>query len=228
MSILFIQGRECDERDGTNAVPVAIVNEAFVKKFKLGTNVLGRLIGFAGANDVQIVGVVKATKRSGLATNQRAEAYRPFTQQCWGFMSLVVRTQIDPAAMARAVRDELDTLDKDQPIENVRTMTQLVARSVTQRRLWVPILSGVSGLAMLLATIGLYGVLAYNVAQRRRELGVRMALGAQRFNVLSLVIGRGMRLTLAGLGLGLLAALALTRVMGSLLYEVKPSDPITY
>ena len=122
----------------------------------------------------------------------------------------------------------MDTLDKDQPIENVRTMTQLVARSVTQRRLWVQILSGFAGLAMLLATIGLYGVLAYNVAQRRRELGVRMALGAQKFNVLSLVMGRGMRLTLAGLGLGLLAALALTRVMGSLLYEVKPSDPITY
>jgi putative ABC transport system permease protein len=117
---------------------------------------------------------------------------------------------------------------KDQPIENVRTMTQLVARSVTQRRLWVQILSGFAGLAMLLATIGLYGVLAYNVAQRRRELGVRMVLGAQKFNVLSLVVGHGMRLTLAGLGLGLLAALALTRVMGSLLYEVKPSDAITY
>src|SRR5215813_6591114 len=143
-------------------------------------------------------------------------------------MSLVVRTQIDPAMMTRAIRHELDSLDKDQPIENVRTMTQLVARSVTQRRLSVQILSGFAGLAMLLAAIGLYGVLAYNVAQRRREIGVRMALGAQKSDVLALVIGRGVRLTLAGLGLGLLAALALTRVMGSLLYEIKPSDPITY
>src|SRR5262249_53752085 len=140
----------------------------------------------------------------------------------------VVRTQMDPAVMTHAIRIELDSLDKDQPIENVHTMTQLVARSVTQRRLSVQILSGFAGLAMLLAAIGLYGVLAYSVAQRRREIGVRMALGAQRSDVLSLVIRRGIRLTLAGLGLGLLAALALTRVMGSLLYEVKPGDPITY
>ena len=228
MNIPFIQGRDFNERDGTNTAPVAIVNEAFVKKFKLGTNVLGRLIGCGGVNDIEIVGVVKDSKRSELATAQRAEVYRPYAQQCWGFMSLVVRTQIDPAAMTRAIRSELDTLDKDQPIENVRTMTQLVARSVTQRRLSVQILSGFAGLAMLLAVIGLYGVLACNVAQRRREIGVRMALGAQKSDVLSLVIGRGIRLTLAGLGLGLLAALALTRVMGSLLYEVRPSDPITY
>src|SRR5262249_23946514 len=147
---------------------------------------------------------------------------------CWGFMSLVVRTQIDPTVMARSVRSELDTLDKDQPIENVRAMTQLVARSVTQRRLSVQILGVFAGLAMLLAAVGRYGVLAYGVAQRRREIGVRMALGAQRSDVLSLIIGGGIRLTLAGLGLGLVAAFALTRVMSSLLYEVKPNDPITY
>jgi ABC-type antimicrobial peptide transport system permease subunit len=107
-------------------------------------------------------------------------------------------------------------------------MTQLVDSSVTQRRLSVEILSGFAGLAMLLAAIGLYGVLAYNVAQRRREIGIRMALGAQRSDVFALVIGRGIRLTLGGLALGLLAAFALTRVMASLLYQVKPSDPITY
>jgi putative ABC transport system permease protein len=186
------------------------------------------LIACGGVTDIEIIGVVKDSKRSGLATAQRAEVYRPYTQQCWGFLSLVVRTQTDPAMMTRAIRNELDSLDKDQPIENIRTMTQLVARSVTQRRLSVQILGSFAGLAMLLAAIGLYGVLAYNVAQRRREIGLRMALGAQKSDVLSLVIGRGIRLTLAGLGLGLLAALALTRVMGSLLYEVRPSDPITY
>jgi putative ABC transport system permease protein len=228
MNIPFIHGRDFNERDTTNSTAVAIVNETFVKKFNLGTNALDRLIGCAGANDIEIIGVVKDSKRSGLANAQRAEVYRPYAQQCTGFMSLVIRTRSDPAAMTRAIRSELDTLDKDQPIEHVRTMTQLVARSVTQRRLWVQILSGFAGLAMLLAAIGLYGVLAYNVAQRRREIGVRMALGAQRSDVLSLVIGSGIKLTLTGLGLGLLAALALTRVMGSLLYEVKPSDPITY
>jgi len=228
MNIPFVHGRDFTERDGTNTAPVAIVNEAFVKKFKLGTNVLGRLIAYGGVTDIEIIGVVKDSKRSGLATAQRAEVYRPYTQQCWGFMSLVVRTQTDSAMMTRAIRNVLDSLDKDQPIENVRTMTQLVARSVTQRRLLVQILGSFAGLAMLLAAIGLYGVLAYNVAQRKREIGVRMALGAQKSDVLSLVIGGGIRLTLAGLVLGLLAALALTRVMGSLLYEIKPGDPATY
>jgi putative ABC transport system permease protein len=228
MSIAFVQGRDFDQRDGTNSTAVAIVNEAFVKKFELGTNVLGRLIGFGGVNDIVIIGVVKDTKRSGLATAQRAEVYRPYTQQCWGFMSLVVRTPTDPASMTRAIRAELDRLDKDQPIENVRAMTQLVARLVTQRRILVQILSTFAGLAMFLAAIGLYGVLAYNVAQRRREIGVRMALGAQKSDVITLVIGGGMRLTLAGLGLGLLAAIAPTRVMAGLLYDIKPNDPITY
>src|SRR5262249_31154466 len=159
MNIPFIQGRDFTERDTTNMTSVAIVNETFVRKFRLATNALGQLIGFAGEKDIQIVGVVKDSKRSGLAAVQRAEVYRPYTQQCWGFMSLVVRTQLDPGVMTRAIRNELDTLDKDQPIENVRTMTQLVARSVTQRRLSVQILSSFAGLAMLLAAIGLYGVL---------------------------------------------------------------------
>ncbi len=121
----------------------------------------------------------------------------------------------------------MDTIDKDQPIDNVRTMTELVASSVGQRRLSVQLLAGFSGVALLLAAIGLYGVLAYNVTQRRQEIGIRMALGAQRWDVLSLVVGHGMRLTLLGVGIGVVAALALTRAMSSLLYEVKPTDPIT-
>jgi putative ABC transport system permease protein len=228
MNIPFMRGRDFNERDGRNSAPVAIVNEAFVKKFKLGTNVLGRFIGCAGANDIEVVGVVKDSKRSGLANVQRAEVYRPYAQQCWGFMSLVVRTQSDPAMMIRAIRTELDMLDKDQPIENVRTMTQLVARSVTQRRLSVQMLSGFAGLAMLLAAIGLYGVLAYDVAQRKREIGVRMALGAQQHKVLSLVLTQGMKLALMGTVIGSVAALALTRLMHNLLYQIQPSDPLTF
>jgi putative ABC transport system permease protein len=228
MNIPFVAGRDFNERDGTNATPVAIVNETFVKKFKLGTNALGRLIGFAGATDIEIVGVVKDTKRSELAAVQRAEAYRPYTQQCWGFMSLVVRTQIDPVVMARMVRVELDRLDKDQPIENVHTMTQLVSKSVTPRRLVVQILTGFGGLAMLLAAIGLYGVLAYNVSQGRREIGVRMALGARPRDVLSLVLAQGMKLAFAGVVIGGGAAFALTRLMRNLLYQTAPSDPLTF
>src|SRR5262249_39934547 len=130
--------------------------------------------------------------------------------------------------ITRAVRSELDFLDKDLPLENVRTLTYLVDSALQQRRLSVELVSGFSAMALLLTAIGLYGVLAYNVGQRSREIGIRMALGARRADVLSLVIGQGIRMTLTGVGFGLVAALALCRVMGSLLYQVKPSDPATY
>src|SRR5205823_5269124 len=221
MNIPLLQGRDFDERDRTNTVPVTIVNETFVKEFKLGTNVLGRLISFGGVNQIEIIGVVKDIKRTGLAIPLRGEAYRAYQQQCCGFMSLVVRTQSDPAEITHAVRVELDTIDKDQPIENVRTMTQLVASSVGQRRLSVQLLAGFCGVALLLAAIGLYGLLAFNVTQRTQEIGIRMALGAQRRDVLGLVVGQGMRLALLGVGIGLAAALALSRVLQTLLFEVK-------
>jgi putative ABC transport system permease protein len=228
MNIPVLSGRDFNEQDRTNTVPVAVVNETFVKNFRLGTNALGRLIAFGGVGNIEIIGVVKDTKRTGLADKQRGEVYRTYQQQCWGFMSLVVRTQRDPAEINRAIRTGLETIDKDQPIGNLRTMTQLVAASVGQRRLSVQLLSGFSTVAMLLAAIGLYGVLAYNVTQRRQEIGIRIALGARRLDVLSLVIGQGMKLALIGVGVGVVASFALTRVMRNLLYEVEPGDPLTF
>jgi len=139
-----------------------------------------------------------------------------------------VRTQRDPAEVSRAIRVELDAIDKDQPLENVRTMTQLVGSSVAQRRLSVQLLGGFAGVAMLLAAIGLYGVLAYSVTQRTQEIGIRMALGAQHVDVLKLVLGQGMSLTAIGIVAGLAGALAVTRLMSSLLYDVKPFDPATF
>ncbi len=208
---------------------LVMVFETFVKNFKLGTNVLHHLIGMGGDPDnIQVIGVVKDVKPTGLANAPRAEVYRTYQQQCWGFMSLVVRTQRDPGEISRAIRAELDTLDKDQPIDNVRTMTQLVASSVGQRRLSVQLLAGFSGVALLLAVIGLYGLLACNVTQRTQEIGIRMALGAQRRDVLGLVVCQGMRLALLGVGIGLAAALALSRVLQTLLYDVKPTDPLTF
>src|SRR5438093_1401411 len=228
MSVPLLQGRDFTEQDRANTVAVTVVNETFVKNFKLGTNVLGRLISFGGVKNIEIIGVVKDTKRTVLAGVQRSEVFRTYQQQCWGFMSLVIRTQRDPEEITRLVRAELDTIDKDQPIENVRTMTQLVAASVEQRRLSVQLLAGFSGVALLLAVIGLYGLLAFNVTQRTQEIGIRMALGAQRRDVLGLVVGQGMRVALLGVGIGLAAALALSRVLQTLLFEVKPTDPLTF
>ena len=228
MSVPLLQGRDFTEQDRTNTVPVTVVNETFLKNFKLGTNVLGRPISFGGVKNIEIIGVVKDTKRTDLAGAQRGEVFRTYQQQCWGFMSLVVRTQRDPAEITRVIRAELDTIDKDQPIENVRTMTQLVASSVGQRRLSVQLLTGLSGVALLLATIGLYGLLAFNVTQRTQEIGIRMALGAQRRDVVNLIVGQGMRLALLGVGIGLAAAFALSRVLQALLFVVKPTDPLTF
>src|SRR5205823_11944139 len=149
-------------------------------------------------------------------------------QMDWGYKSLAVRTQRDPAEVTRAIRVELDAIDKDQPLETVRTMTQLVGSSVAQRRLSVQLLGGFAGVAMLLAAIGLYGVLAYSVTQRTQEIGIRMALGAQPVDVLKLVLGQGMSLTAIGIVAGLAGALAVTRLMSSLLYDVKPFDPATF
>jgi predicted permease len=228
MRIPLVTGRHFNERDRTNTAPVAIVNETFVKKFKLGPNVLGRLISFGGENDIEIIGVVKDTKRSGLANDQRAEVFRTYAQQCWGFMSLVVRTQMDPAAMTRAIRNELDTLDKDLPLGNVRTMTQLVARSVLPRRFSVQLLSAFAGLALFLAALGLYGVIAFNVAQRQREIGIRVALGARYQDVLSLILRHGMKLVGFGVSIGGCLALGLTRLMRGFLFRVQPTDPVTF
>ncbi len=229
LNIPLLQGRDFTEQDRTNTTPVVIVDETFVKNFKLGTNVLNRriLIG-DGTDDAEIIGLVKDIKHTAIADNPRGEMYRAYKQKCWGFMDLIVRTQRDPAELTRAIRAELDGIDKDQPIDNVRTMTQLVASSVAQRRLSVQLLGAFAGVAMLLAAIGLYGVLAYTVTQRTQEFGIRMALGAQRTDVLGLVLRQGMTLTSFGVAVGLAAALALTRLMSSLLYDVKPFDPATF
>lgn len=143
-------------------------------------------------------------------------------------MNLVVRSATDPASLVPAIRAAVAAVDKDQPISGVETMKQLVSDSVSTRRLTLVLLGLFSGLALVLAAIGIYGVMAYSVAQRTHEIGIRMAVGAQQKDVLGLVLGEGARLTLWGVGFGVAAALGLTRLLSSLLFAVSASDPLTY
>jgi putative ABC transport system permease protein len=229
MKTPLLQGRDFTDLDDTNSPPVVIVDESFARNFKLGDNPVGRRLFIGdGTENVEIVGMVRDVKKEGMAAPTRGEMYRTYRQKCWSYLTLVVRTQRDPSDLTHAVRAALDQLDKNLPLERVRTMSQLVTSNVSQRRLSVQLLTGFAVAALLLSALGLYGVLAYTVGQRTREIGVRMALGAQRARVLRLIIGQGLKLGLAGLLIGLAGALALTRVLERLLYEIKPNDPWTF
>jgi putative ABC transport system permease protein len=231
MKIPFAQGRDFTDHDDAHAPPVLIVDETFTKNFNLGSgaDVIGKRINVGdGTDNAEIIGVVKDTKHDGMAAAPRGEMYRPLRQACHNYVGLVVRTQTDTAAMIREIRGELDSLDKDLPLQNIRTMTQLVSDSVGSQRLSMQLLGTLAGIALLLAVIGLYGVLSYNVTDQTREIGIRMALGAPRVEVLKLILKRGMGLTLAGLIVGLAGALAVTRELRAMLFGVSPNDLLTF
>jgi len=228
--IPLLRGRTFTERDDKGAPGVAILNETMARRLFGATEAaLGqRLTDVDGKNEREVVGVVGDVRHAGLDAEPKAEMYVPFTQEASYSMTLVVRTASDPASFVPAMRARLLAIDKDQPTYHVRTMEQVVAESVSQRRLTMLLFGLFAALALALATIGIYGVMSYSVSQRAHEIGVRVALGAQRRDVLRLVIADGMALTLSGVVLGLAAALALTRLLASLLYGVKTTDPATY
>jgi putative ABC transport system permease protein len=174
------------------------------------------------------VGVVGETKPS-LETDPNQQMYVPYAQDStWSGMSLVVRTSGEPTAMSATVRNEIRSLDKGLPVFNIRTMDDVLAASVAPRRASMLLLSAFAGVALLLAMIGIYGVTAYHVTQRTQEIGIRMALGAQRSDVVKLVLKGGMALALLGIGAGLAGAFALTRLMTTLLFGVTPTDGATF
>ena len=234
MRIPLIQGRAFDSRDQPNGQIVAIIDEEFVRKYYRGQNPIGKRITFGAPPGKQpeymsIVGVVAHTMHEALDAKPRIQLYLPYSQRpSFQNMSVAVRTSGDPVLMARPVRDAIHTVDKDLPLSNVKSMDDLLESSLGQRRLSMILLGAFSAIALLLASIGIYGVLAYSVTQRSRELGIRMALGAARGRVLRLVIGQGMALALVGIGIGLVGAFALTRLLGAQLYSIKPTDPVTF
>jgi putative ABC transport system permease protein len=225
--IPLVNGRLVAENDGAKAPPVVVVNESLARIYFPNEDPLGkRIIIFGGTR--AIVGVVGDVKHSALDEEVKAEIYLPMAQVSTGAMSLAVRTSGDPMQMLAAVRGQIWAVDKDQPIYNIETMERLMAKSVAPRRFNLLLLGAFALVGLALAGVGLYGVMSYTVTQRTREIGVRMALGAQTGDVLRLVIGEGMKLALIGALLGLGGALALTRLLKTLLFEVSATDPLTF
>jgi putative ABC transport system permease protein len=231
MGIELFSGRAFSERDRVEAPAVAMINEAFAREFFPGEDPLGRRITSDTGKRVsrEIVGVVRDIKHFGLDSEARPELYVPYTQDPWPrAMTIVLRTGADPSSLMAGVRAEVSALDKDLPVLNVRTMEQLVERSVSTSRFRAYLIGLFAALALILSSLGIYGVMSYAAGQRTHEIGIRMALGAGRRDILTLVLGQGVALTMIGIGIGVAASLGLTRVLQSMLFEVSATDPYTF
>lgn len=231
------KGRFFDDGDRDNTPYVAVVNEAFIRTFLPGEEALGKHVKIGGRNtpfpSYTIVGVIKDVRQQGPDAAAKPELFMPHTQPVLGSfmlqsMSLVLRTDSNPEGSIAGVRGIVRELDPELPIYDVSTMQELVTKSVATHRFNMFLVTIFSVLALVLAAIGIYGVMSYAVTARTREIGIRMALGARAVNVLSLVIKEGMKLALAGVAIGIGGALALTRLMRTLLFEVTPTDPTTF
>jgi putative ABC transport system permease protein len=232
MGIPLLRGRNFSDADNETAPDVALVNSTLARRFFTDGDPIGKrfLWGQPGKDEkwITIVGVVADTRLYGLDNPARLEVYSPYRQRPSADMSLVVRSAVDPASLTSSIRAAVAAIDKDQPLFDIHTMQQLVDDSISTRRLTLVLLGIFSALALILAAIGIYGVMAYSVALRTQEIGIRMALGAQQKDVLRLVLGQGARIAFFGLAIGLATAAALARLLSTLLFSVSASDPFTF
>jgi putative ABC transport system permease protein len=244
MGIRLSKGRDFTERDTANSTRVAIVDETLVRRLFHDADPIGKRLSFElrglhahGPEPLwrEVVGVVRHVRHYGLASEPPyVQLYTPFEQLPMYFearrpaMALVVRTTLGVEPLAASIRHELAAVDPDIPLYGLQTMDAYVSQNTEQQRLSVVLLAAFSGLALLLAVVGIYGVLSYTVSQRTHEIGIRLTLGATRRDVLALVVGDGMRLALAGIAIGLAASFGVTNLMKALLYEVSPHDPATF
>jgi putative ABC transport system permease protein len=232
LGVAVRQGREFDERDNRpDAPPVAIVNESFAHLFAPGgDNLIGQVMreGMDRSGWIQIVGIVGDVREAGLAADATPEFYVTPRMHRSRTAYLVARTGTDPLRLAAAIRSQVLAVDRDQPISNIATMDQIVEASMGSRRLTMLLLGLFAAVALLLATVGIYGAIAFSGAQRTQELGIRRALGAQNRDIMRLMLGQGLTLALIGSVLGIGGALVLTRVMRGLLFHISPTDPATY
>ena len=232
----LITGRYFTSADRADAPKVTVINQTLARRYWPNENPVGKRIKTGGAERpknpwMEIVGVVGDVKYSGLDAAPEMVLYQPAEQEAWSSMYLVLRTSSklgDPTALASTVQNTVWSLDKDVPVAHIRTFDQLLSESVQQPRFRTVLLEVFALIALSLATVGIYGVLAYSVSQRKHEIGIRIALGAHRRDVFALVVGQGMLLTLAGVIIGLAASLALARFLSTLLFAVRPTDPFIF
>jgi putative ABC transport system permease protein len=230
MGIPIIQGRGFTEHDDANAPQVVILNQTMAHQFFPNENPIGRrMVMGQGANALAtVVGVVGDVRNRGLDAQAQAAFFVPFSQSPDSTMEVALLTAVEPTSMATAVRNAVAAIDPEQPVLDISTMDERLAASVAPRRFNLVLLASFALLAMLLAGVGIYGVVSYSVSQRTHEVGVRMALGAQRRDVLKVILAQGMVLLLTGIGIGLVGAFLLTRFLASLLYGVRPTDSATF
>jgi putative ABC transport system permease protein len=213
-------GREFTDADNADAPKVVIVNEALARRYWPGQNPIGKHIVMGRQTASEVVGVAANVKNRGLALDPQIQLYFPFSQLPWGNMNLLVRTAADPHAMVSAVRAQISAIDSDQPVTAIQTIDELMDGSRASPRFTLLVLAAFSVAALVLTIVGIYGVLAYTVAQRRQEMGIRLALGAEKSDIVRLVVGQGLMLAVAGIVIGLLSALALSWIMASMLSGV--------
>jgi putative ABC transport system permease protein len=229
LGIPLLKGRYLAEGDKAGRPLVAVINETLARRYwPDGENPIGQRLRFGGNRAWEIVGIVGDVKHSGLDKQVTPAVFLSYLQTPEARMSLVVRTASDPASMIRAVKDQVYAVDRDQPMYKIRTMDQVVAESQSSPRFTLIMLGIFAAVALALAAVGIYGVISYAVTQRTREIGIRIALGAERGDVLRLVVGQGTALAVAGVLAGLAAAFALTRLMSSLLFGVSATDPTIF
>ncbi len=231
LNVPILRGRDFAAADAANSPAVVIVNDAFARKYLAGQDPVGKRLfqyGAGGQTPTEIVGVVETTRSRRLTDPARPAMYFPLTQMPDRALTLSIRTGFDPSATISLVRGLVKSLDANVPIFNIHTLAQQKDNSLALQRMAATLLGGFGVLALMLAALGIYGMLAYSVSRRTREIGVRMALGAQVADVLRMVFRQGLGLTAFGLVIGLLGAIAATRLLRGFLYEVQPLDPVTF
>jgi predicted permease len=234
VGIPLINGRDFTLADDLKASPVVIINQTLARQFFPHQDPIGKRIkpginnGYQTSPLREIVGVVGDVRQYGLASAPGPEVYVPLTQSPLGSMNFVLRTEVDPLTIVGTVQQEMAKMDKNLPFYGVKTFNQYLGQGLAPPRFLTLLLGLFAALALALAAVGLYGLVSYSVSQRAHEIGIRMALGAEKHDVLRLVVGQGCKLTILGVAIGMAGSFALTRLLSSLLYGVKPTDPVTF